>query len=121
MERRGDRLQLDTQLIDGGDSRIVWSGRFEPTAQDLPGAVQALVKRISSSLGATVRELDRGALLNRAPASLDAHERVLRGIALSWTPSAEGLRQARQALEEAIRLDPNYAPAWAHLGGRRHC
>jgi DNA-binding winged helix-turn-helix (wHTH) protein/TolB-like protein len=116
VERRGDQLQLSAQLIDGGDSRIVWSGRFEPTAQDLPGAVQALVKRISSSLGATVRELDRAALLNRAPASLDAHERVLRGIALSWTPSAEGLRQARQALEEAIRLDPNYAPAWAHLG-----
>jgi len=116
VERRGDRLQLDAQLIDGGDSRIVWSGRFEPTAQDLPGVVQALIERIGGSLGATVRELDRVALLNRAPASLDAHERVMRGIALTWTPSAEGLRQARQALEQAIRLDPNYAPAWAHLG-----
>jgi tetratricopeptide (TPR) repeat protein len=63
-----------------------------------------------------VRELDRAALRNRAPASLDAHERVLRGIALTYAPSAEGLRQARQALEQAIRLDPNYAPAWAHLG-----
>jgi DNA-binding winged helix-turn-helix (wHTH) protein/TolB-like protein len=116
VERRGDRLQLDAQLIDGGDSRIVWSGRFEPTAQDLPGVVQALIERIGGSLGAAVRELDRVALLNRAPASLDAHERVMRGIALSWTPSAEGLRQARQVLEQAIRLDPNYAPAWAHLG-----
>ena len=116
VERRGDRLQLDAQLIDGGDSRIVWSGRFEPTAQDLPGVVQALIERIGSSLGATVRELDRAALRNRAPASLDAHERVLRGIALTYAPSAEGLRQARQALEQAIRLDPNYAPAWAHLG-----
>src|SRR5258705_2373742 len=116
VERRGDRLQIDAQLIDGGDSRIVWSGRFEPTAQDLPGVFQALIERIGSSLGATVRELDRAALLKRAPASLDAHERVLRGIALAWTPSAEGLRQARQALEQAIRLDPNYATAWAHLG-----
>jgi DNA-binding winged helix-turn-helix (wHTH) protein/TolB-like protein/Tfp pilus assembly protein PilF len=116
VERRGDQLQLDAQLIDGGDSRIVWSGRFEPTAQDLPGVVQALIERIGSSLGATVRELDRAALRNRAPASLDAHERVLRGIALTYAPSAEGLRQARQALEQAIRLDPNYAPAWAHLG-----
>jgi DNA-binding winged helix-turn-helix (wHTH) protein/TolB-like protein len=116
VERRGDRLRLDAQLIDGGDSRIVWSGRFEPTAQDLPGVFQALIERIGSSLGATVRELDRAALLSRAPASLDAHERVLQGIALAWTPSAEGLRQARQALEQAIRLDPNYAPAWAHLG-----
>jgi len=79
VERRGDRLQLDAQLIDGGDSRIVWSGRFEPTAQDLPGVVQALIERIGGSLGATVRELDRAALLNRAPASLDAHERYCAG------------------------------------------
>ena len=115
-ERRGDRLQLDVQLIDSASSRIAWSGRFEPTAQELPGVTQALIERISGSLGATVRELDRAALLSRTPASLDAHARVLRGIALTWVPSAEGLREARQELEEAIRLDPNYAPAWAHLG-----
>ena len=27
----------------------------------------------------------------------------------------EATRAAREDLEEAIRLDPNYAPAWAHL------
>jgi TolB-like protein len=116
-ERRGDRLQLYVQLIDSGNSRIVWSGRFEPTAQDLPDVTEALISRISASLGATVRESDRAVLRNRAPASLDVHARVLRTIALIRTPgSDEGLRQARQELELAVRLDPNYAPAWAGLG-----
>ncbi|WP_187434658.1 winged helix-turn-helix domain-containing tetratricopeptide repeat protein [Bradyrhizobium cytisi] len=115
-ERRGDRLQLHMQLIDSSNSRIVWSGRFEPTAQDLPEVTEALISRISASLGATVRESDRAVLRNRAPASLDAHSRVLRAIALTIAPSPEGLRDARQELEQAVRLDPNYAPAWAHLG-----
>ena len=115
-ERRGDRLQLHVQLIDSGNSRIVWSGRFEPTAQDLPDVTEALISRISASLGATVRETDRAVLRNRAPASLDVHARVLRARALSMAPSPEGLRQARQELELAVRLDPNYAPAWASLG-----
>jgi DNA-binding winged helix-turn-helix (wHTH) protein/TolB-like protein len=115
-ERRGDRLQLHVQLIDSGNSRIVWSARFEPTAQDLPDVTDALISRISASLGATVRESDRAALRNRAPASLDAHARVLHAIALTTAPSPEGLRQARQELELAVRLDPNYAPAWAYLG-----
>ena len=115
-ERRGDRLQLHVQLIDSGNSRIVWSARFEPTAQDLPDVTEALISRISASLGATVRESDRAVLRNRAPASLDVHARVLRTIALIMTPSPEGLRQARQELELAVRLDPNYAPAWACLG-----
>src|SRR5262249_42736562 len=115
-ERRGDRLRLDVQLIDSGDSRIVWSGRFEPTAQDLPDITDALISRISASLGATVREANRAELRSRAPASLDTHARVLRAIALTMAPSPEGLRQARHELEQAVRLDPNYAPAWAHLG-----
>ena len=115
-ERRGDRLQLHVQLIDSGNSRIVWSGRFEPTAQDLPDVTETLISRISASLGATVRESDRAALRSRAPASLDVHARVLRAIALSMAASPEGLRQARQELELAVRLDPNYAPAWACLG-----
>jgi TolB-like protein/Tfp pilus assembly protein PilF len=116
-ERRGDRLQLHVQLIDSGNSRIVWSARFEPTAQELPDVTEALISRISASLGATVRESDRAVLRNRAPASLDVHARVLRTIALIRTPgSDEGLRQARQELELAVRLDPNYAPAWAGLG-----
>ena len=55
-------------------------------------------------------------LRKRAPASLDTHARVLRTIALIMAPSPEGLRQARQELELAVRLDPNYAPAWAYLG-----
>ncbi|APG09877.1 hypothetical protein BKD09_16205 [Bradyrhizobium japonicum] len=115
-ERRGDRLQLHVQLIDSGNNRIVWSGRFEPTAQDLPDVTETLISRISASLGATVREWDRAALRSRAPASLDVHARVLRAIALSMAASPEGLRQARQELELAVRLDPNYAPAWACLG-----
>src|SRR5215831_17401284 len=39
-ERRGDRLQLHVQLIASSDGRIVWSGRFEPTAQDLPDVTE---------------------------------------------------------------------------------
>jgi Tfp pilus assembly protein PilF len=55
-------------------------------------------------------------LQSRAPASLDVHARVLRTTVLTMRPNPEGLRQARRDLELAIRLDPNYAPAWACLG-----
>ncbi len=116
VERRDDHLLLDVQLIASGNGRIIWSGRFEPTAQDLPDMTEALIMRISASLGATVRESDRAALRSRAPASLDVHAHILRTLALTAAPSPEGLRQARQELELATRLDPNYAPAWSGLG-----
>ena len=116
VERRGDRLSLELQLVDVNDDRIMWSGRFEPTAQELPGMTGALIERLSGSLGSTVRELHMSASLRRAPASLDAHARALRGIALMRSATGQSLREARHELEQASRLDPRYAPAWAYLG-----
>ena len=117
VERRGDRLGLEFHLIDATNQRIAWSGRFEPTAQELPEITQTLIQQISGSLGSTVRELAVSASLSRAPASLDAHALALHGIALvQQRVSADALRQARRELEQATALDPGYAPAWAHLG-----
>jgi DNA-binding winged helix-turn-helix (wHTH) protein/TolB-like protein/Flp pilus assembly protein TadD len=116
VERRGDRLGLELQVVETGNGHIAWSGRFDPTAHELPGVTQLLLERIGASLGSTVRELRLSASLTRPPASLDAHALTLHGIALSQRPSRDGLRQARQELEQAVRLDPNNALAWAHLG-----
>jgi len=117
VERRGDRLALGFDLVDTRSGHIAWSGHFDPTAQELPGVTEVLLERIGGSLGSTVRQLRNVASLARAPASLDAHALALHGIALSENRlSADGLRQARLELEAATRLDPTYAPAWAHLG-----
>ena len=78
---------------------------------------QLLLQQIGGSLGSTVRELRISAALTRGPASLDAHALTLHGIALAQQRvSGDSLRQARLELEQATRLDPGYAPAWAHLG-----
>ena len=117
VERRGERLALEIHLVDAADAHIAWSGRFEPTAQELPGVAQTLLEQVSGSLGSAVHRLRTSAALGRAPASLDAHALALHGIALlEQRGSADGLRLARRELEQATRLDPGYPPAWAALG-----
>src|SRR5204863_2451332 len=73
VERRGDRLGLDIQLVDAASARIAWSSRFEPTARELPDVARMLLEQVSGSLGSTVHQLRNSASLGRAPASLDAH------------------------------------------------
>jgi DNA-binding winged helix-turn-helix (wHTH) protein/TolB-like protein len=117
VERRGDRLALEMSLVDTADDRIAWSGHFEPNAQELPGVTRMLLERICAALGSSARELRILASLNSAPASLDSHALALHGIALARDPfSREDIRRARLELERATQLDPNFAPAWAHLG-----
>ena len=54
-------------------------------------------------------------ILGAGPRDLDVYELTLRGIARKHQFSPEATRAGRADLEEAIRRDPNYAPAWAYL------
>jgi TolB-like protein len=114
--RRADRLRLAVQLVDARDDAIAWTWQFEATAQQLPQAADELVVRVGRSLGASVRELRKTEALRRAPATLDVVDRVARGIALKHRLTPASLQQARQEFEEAIRQDPQHAPAWLYLG-----
>jgi DNA-binding winged helix-turn-helix (wHTH) protein/TolB-like protein len=117
VERTGNRLALDLQLIDTTDDRIAWSTHVQPTAEEMPGTTRLLIEQISVSLGSTVRELRRSVSLSHVPASLDAHALALHGAAVVQAfPSPELLRQARKELETVTRLDPGNALAWSHLG-----
>jgi DNA-binding winged helix-turn-helix (wHTH) protein/TolB-like protein/cytochrome c-type biogenesis protein CcmH/NrfG len=114
--RRAERLRLAVQLVDARDDAIAWTWTFEATAQQLPQAADELVVRVARSLGASVRELRKADALRRAPATLDVVDRVARGIALKHRLTPSSLQQARQEFEEAIRQDPQHAPAWLYLG-----
>lgn len=60
-------------------------------------------------------EAEKHAILGEGPRDLDVYELTLRGIARKHQFNPESARAGRADLEEAIRRDPNYAPAWAYL------
>jgi tetratricopeptide (TPR) repeat protein len=62
-----------------------------------------------------MREAEKHAILGTGPRDLDVFELTLRGIARKHQFSPDATRAARSDLEEAIRRDPNYAPAWTYL------
>lgn len=114
--RRDERLRLVVQLVDARDDAIAWTWQFEATAHQLPQAADELVTRVGRSLGASVRELRKAEALRRPPATLEVYDRVARGIALKHRLTPASLQQARLELQEAIRQDPQHAPAWLYLG-----
>jgi Tfp pilus assembly protein PilF len=61
-----------------------------------------------------MREAEKQDALGRAPRDLGVYELTLRGAG-KHRFNAEAARAAREDLEEAIRLDPHYAPAWTQL------
>ncbi len=115
VRRGGDQLRFTGQLIDAASGTHIWADRFEGETSD----VFALQDRFSESVVATIEprlqlaEIER--LKHKPAGDLNAYDLLLRAQRLiyDWTP--ESVEAAMRSLEQALAIDPNYAPALATL------
>ena len=103
------------QLVDARDGSIAWGDRFSATAQIIPDVQRDIAGKIAGNMHSGMREAEKHAILGAGPRDLDVYELTLRGIARKHQFSPDATRAGRADLEEAIRRDPNFAPAWAYL------
>ena len=112
----GGRLSVTLEVIDVRDNKLFWREGFETASADLLTMRGELAKRIQTglmprlALSGEIREHGK-------PRNPEAYTKYLRAAALPTDPAPT--REALRLLEESVRLDPSYAPAWAALG-RRH-
>jgi len=114
-QRAGGTLIVDVQIVDARDGSIAWGDRFSARASNVRQVQQDIAGRIAGSLHSGIREVEKHAILGAPPRDLDVYELTLRGIARKHQFSPEATRAGRADLEEALRRDPNYAPAHAYL------
>ena len=109
-------LQLDLRLADSTNAVQLWSETFEVPAENPSELRHEVVALVAGSLGLRLisAEAQRSQRERNAP---DAMNLVIRArAALRWSGQGEeGVEQARQLLEEAVRLEEGLAEAWALL------
>ena len=116
VQRSGDKIRVTAQLIDVSNGFHLWSGNFD---RDLDNvfAIQdeianEVVKALKVSLlGDSVEELGSDQTDN-----FDAYTKYLLAINDLEYATVESLNRAVNSLQGAIRLDPEYARAYATLG-----
>jgi TolB-like protein/tetratricopeptide (TPR) repeat protein len=115
VRRIGERMRIGVQLVDPESGDDIWVEKFDRRSDEifavLDRVVQTLVSTLVGRVQVSVNERSR----RKAPANLAAYECVLKCNALSWDDAA-GAAEARQLVEKAIELDPEYAMAHALLG-----
>ena len=113
----GGRLNVTLEAIDIAKDKLLWRDVFEVPSADLITMRSELSQRIRSGLlprlsgGGTVSE--RG-----GPKNSEAYALYLRAAAVSPDPLPS--KEALKLLENAVRLDPSYAPAWSALSRRAY-
>jgi TolB-like protein len=107
VQRSGERLRINVQLIDGATDDHLWAETYDSdlTVSDIFDIQTRIATSITAALRARLTEEERGAIAEQPTASLEAYEAYLAGLAA--TDSAALL------FERAAELDPGFAEAWA--------
>ena len=115
VQRSGNRLRINVQLIDCNAATHLWAERFDQTVADLFEMQDEFVARLASQLGAQLVEAEaRRAERSPDPDSVDLYFRAK--ALINRGSSAEYLKPAEALLQRALQLDPNNVDALAAKG-----
>ena len=118
VQRAGNRVLINVQLIDAASDSHLWAETYDRTLEDVFAVESEVAKKIAEALAA---RLSRGELaaLQRKPTNIPAaYDAYIKARALEARTVIQTRGQAEPifaAYREAVRLDPDFALAWAEL------
>ena len=115
VQRSGDKIRVTAQLIDVSNGYHLWSGNFDRELEDVFAIQDEIATAVVSALkvsllGESAQELNRG-----QTDDIDAYTEYLLAINDLNIHTSESIASAIRHLQEAVRLDPDYALAHAML------
>ena len=115
MRKQGNRVRIVAELISAADGRSLWSETYDRDLKDVFAVQSEIAKAVADQM--KVKLLGQEPRSDAAPSNenLAAHNAVLQSDFYFQQQTAESVRRAITFLEEAVRLDPNYALAYAKL------
>ncbi len=115
-QKQGNRLLVTLEAIETGTDKLLWQANLTGSTQDLIALQQQMAKQVREGLLPMLGAASGFLETSTRPSNQEAYELYLRSVALPHdaAPNREGIK----ALERAVELDPNYAPAWEEVGQR---
>jgi adenylate cyclase len=113
VQRAGERVRINAQLIDATTGGHLWAERYDGSMADIFGLQDKVTNKIVTALA-----LNLGAKLPGSPektSSSKAYDTFLQGWELYHRFSADGFSKAIPYFESAIKLDQNYGRPYAAL------
>ncbi|MGX9146609.1 adenylate/guanylate cyclase domain-containing protein [Mesorhizobium sp. 128a] len=115
VRKSGNRVRITAQLIDAISGGHLWAERFDRELTDIFAVQDDVTQQIVGALALNLTEGDRQRLAPEHPRNAEAYDCFLRGRELWHRLTKETNVAARDVLQRAIDLDPNFASAHAFL------
>ena len=111
VRRAANRLRITGQLVEGTDATHVWADKFEGSIEDIFDLQDRLTESIVGVMEPTLRKAEIERARRKRPDRLDAYDLYLRALPYVYANTPADTEEALRLLNEALKLDPNYAAA----------
>jgi len=115
LRRAGNRLRINTQLVDAATGFPVWSERYDREMSDIFAVQDEIAHKIAEALRIKVTPQEQAELAAKPTENAQAYDLYLRGRSYARRRTTRDMEFALQMFENAVQLDPNFALAWAAI------
>jgi TolB-like protein/Tfp pilus assembly protein PilF len=111
VRKQGERVRIVAELVNAADGIQLWTRTFDRELKDIFAVQEEIARAVAESLKVTL--LGSDSVQRSAPKDVEAHNAYLQGHFHFQRRNLEDYRKAVSYFDEAIRLDPDYALAYA--------
>jgi len=113
VRKQGDKVRIVAELINAADGTELWSRIFDRELKDIFAVQAEIAKAVAASLELTLLGIKDAVATNASTKSVEAHNAYLQGHFYFARRNVEDYRKASTFFDQATRLDPDYALAYA--------
>ena len=119
VQKAGDQVRVNVHLVNVQTGSQLWAEIYDRKLSDIFSVETEIAKGIADSLQAKLTGREEQALAAKPTKNPQAYDAYLRGLVFEARSnySSDALFKAIEFYDLAVRLDPNFALAWARLSG----
>ena len=109
----GDRVRISIQLIDAQTDANLWADEYDRNLRDVLVLMSQIAESVADTVEVVLAPEDAEILQSVKSVNPQLNDLYMRGRYAYGSYSRDGLARALEYFEQAIKIDQDFAPAWA--------
>jgi TolB-like protein/Tfp pilus assembly protein PilF/class 3 adenylate cyclase len=119
VQKVANAVHVNVQLIRAATDEHLWAESYNRKLDDVFGVEGEVANAIADQLNAKLSGAEQKAVAEKPTQNAAAYDAYLRAIAIDNAQTLETTKRVADLYAEAVRLDPQFALAWARLAVAR--
>jgi adenylate cyclase len=115
VQKSGDQLRMTAQLVDALEGHHLWTERYDREFKDVFAIQDEIALSVVSALQLLLSEGEKVRVVRGGTKSVEAWELWLQAGVEARRYSKESMAKARELVQQALTIDPDYVRAWRRL------